>query len=140
VIGVLAVAGLADSAYLTIAHYSNAPLACANTGVINCDLVTRSSYGVIPGTAVPVSLAGIAWFAIALVLAAMLARSGSAPALALVGWSIAGTAAALYLVYVELVLLHHICEWCTVAHVAVVAILLLSVSAAQTRVGRLADA
>lgn len=130
--GLLALVGLADSLYLTVAHYSDAALACANNGVVNCDLVTRSSYGLVPGTAIPVSLAGVVWFGAALGLVVWLDRRRSvAGALALVAWSVAGVGVAVYLVYVELVRLHHICEWCTVAHFAAAAILLLAISAAQ---------
>lgn len=128
----LADIGLADSLYLTAVHYSNVPLACANTGVLNCDLVTRSSYGVVPGTSIPVSLLGIVWFAgvMAIALAASRLPMMTAAGL-LVGASAIGTLFVLYLVYVELVRLHHICEWCTVAHVAVIGILLVSLTVGQ---------
>ena len=128
--------GLAVSAYLTAAHYSNAPLACVNNGIFNCDLVTRGSYGLVPWTTIPTALAGILWFAIALAIAVALQRSPSKrPALALLAWSIAGMATVLYLVYLELARIHHVCEWCTVAHLAVAAILLLALSTAQDFVG-----
>lgn len=124
--------GLAVSAYLTVAHYSNAPLACVNTGIFNCDLVTRGSYGLVPFTAIPTALTGIFWFAVALALAVGLRRRPSPRlALGLLAWAIAGVATVLYLVYLELVVIHHVCEWCTVAHAAVAAILLLALSTAQ---------
>ena len=124
--------GLAVSAYLTIAHYSNAPLACVNSGILNCDLVTRGSYGLVPFTTIPTALTGLVWFAVALALALRLQRRPSPrPALALVAWSFAGIATVLYLVYLELVVIHHVCEWCTVAHLSVAAILLLALSNAQ---------
>jgi uncharacterized membrane protein len=128
----LAAAGLADSVYLTIVHYSNAPLACVNTGVVNCDLVTRSSYGVVPGTAIPVSLSGIVWFAAVLALALAATRLPPLRAAGLLmAVSAVGALVVLYLVYVELIRLHHICEWCTVAHVAVIGILLVSLTLGQ---------
>lgn len=140
-IGLLAGAGLADSLYLTAVHYSGGPLACASSGILNCDLVTRSSYGTVPGTSIPVSLGGVVWFAVVLVLALAAGRVPYRPvSLALVAWSAAGLIVVLYLVYAELVRLHHICEWCTVVHVAVVAILLLSLAAFQDSLAEPADA
>lgn len=131
-IELLAGAGLADSLYLTVIHYSGGPLACANTGVVNCDLVTRSSFGVVPGTSLPVSLGGVAWFCVVLLLALAWQRGPDRRIAALlVGWSGAGALIVLYLVYVELVRLHHVCEWCTVVHVATIAILLLALAILQ---------
>jgi uncharacterized membrane protein len=49
----------------------------------------------------------------------------------LVAWGLAGLAAALYLVFVELAVLRHVCEWCTATHLLVLAILLLAVSRLQ---------
>ena len=68
-------AGLGISIYLTVVHYSTVPLACPANAVINCEQVLSSPYGVIGGTAIPTSAAGIAWFAVsALVAAARLAQ------------------------------------------------------------------
>jgi uncharacterized membrane protein len=128
----LAGVGLAVSVYLTVVHYSNAPLACVNSGVVNCDLVTRSSYGVVPGTSIPVSLGGIVWFGAVLAIALAMPRiPPMAAASVLIGSSAVGAVVVLYLVYVELVRLHHICEWCTVVHAAVIGILLVSVTVGQ---------
>jgi uncharacterized membrane protein len=118
------VAGLADSLYLTIAHYTETPLACSNTGVVNCDLVTRSSYGLVPGTQIPVSLGGVLWFAVSLALA--LAPPMRALAAAHVVWALGGLATVFYLVFAE-ARLGHLCEWCTLAHALVVLSLLIAV-------------
>ena len=128
-------AGLAISGYLTLTHYQALPLACPTGGVIDCALVTQSRYGLIPGTRLPIGFAGLAWFAVSLGLALAAARARARPLLPaglLVGWGLAGLAAALYLVYVELAVLRHLCEWCSATHVLVLAILLLAVSRLQT--------
>jgi len=133
-VALAAVAGLAISAYLTLTHYQAVPLACPSGGVVDCALVTQSRYGLIPGTMLPIGFAGIAWFAVSLglALAAPRVRARSLPAAgALVAWGLAGLAAALYLVYVELALLRHLCEWCTATHVLVLVILLLAVGRLQ---------
>jgi uncharacterized membrane protein len=129
-----AAAGLAISAYLTLTHYQAVPLACPTGGLVDCALVTQSRYGLIPGTRLPIGFAGLAWFAVSLGLALAALRARVRPLLlagALVGWGLAGLAAALYLVYVELALLRHLCEWCTATHVLVLAILLLAVGRLQ---------
>jgi uncharacterized membrane protein len=102
--------------------------------VVDCALVTQSRYGLIPGTRLPIGFAGIAWFAVSLGLALAAARPRVPPLLgagALVAWGLAGLAAALYLVYVELGLLRRLCEWCTAIHVLVLVILLLAVGRLQ---------
>ncbi|HEX6351147.1 MAG TPA: vitamin K epoxide reductase family protein [Candidatus Dormibacteraeota bacterium] len=125
-IQVAALAGTAISAYLTLTHYQALPLACPSGGVVDCGLVTQSRYGVIPGTALPTSLLGILFFAGALALAAA-RRFGL-----LAAWCAGGLLVVLYLVYVELALLRHICEWCTAAHVLVLAMLLVAISRWQS--------
>ena len=128
---VMAVAGLADSVYLTVVHYSGGALACATSGVVNCDLVTRSSYGYVFGTSVPVAVLGLAWFLVALVLGSLLLFASARALLlwgALLAWSLAGLAPVLYRVWAEVVPLHHLCEYCTVAHVLVVATLVVALA------------
>lgn len=124
VLALTALVGLADSVYLTVAHYSSTSLACVQTGVVNCDLVTRSSYGLLPGTSVPTSAAGLVWFAILLLLA-LSADKSTLIGPALLIWCLGGTAFVLYLVYAEL-RLGHLCEWCTLVHALVVISLLIA--------------
>jgi uncharacterized membrane protein len=129
----LAIAGVAISAYLTLAHYANAPLACVNTGAIDCNAVTTSSFSVVPGTAVPISLLGVLWFATNGVLFALaVARERRTVALIQLVGATAGVAVALYLVYAELVVIGRICEWCTFLHVLVVAIFVIALRRVQT--------
>jgi uncharacterized membrane protein len=124
---VAGLAGLAISLYLTVAHYSNAALACANSGVVNCDLVTRSSYGLVPGTSIPVSLTGVVWFVVALALAfvAHSARGADRARIANAVWGSLGLVTVFYLVFAE-VRLGHLCEWCTAVHALVVGWFLLA--------------
>jgi uncharacterized membrane protein len=124
---VAAVAGLGDSLYLTFVHYSSTPLACVQAAIVNCDLVTRSSYSVIPGTSVPVSMAGLIWFAASLGLgaASRIPRVAPSALFAHFAWGLAGLMVVLYLVYAEL-RLGVLCEWCTAAHILVVVSLLVA--------------
>lgn len=116
------VAGVAISIYLTILHYAGTVPACPVSGHINCEAVLSSRYGVIAGTTIPTSAAGIVWFAVSALL--WLRPLGR---LQLV-WSVIGMATVLYLVYVEIVALGAICLWCTAAHVLVLLILLIALT------------
>jgi uncharacterized membrane protein len=117
----LSVVGLAVAAYLTSVHYAGVPLACTKGGLVDCAAVTTSPYSVISGTQVPITLPGMLWFVVnfAFVLAAWRAQ-WRPPARLLVAhavWGALGLLTVLYLVYVEIVRLDKICEWCTVVHV-----------------------
>jgi uncharacterized membrane protein len=129
------VAGIGISAYLTALHYAGAAPICTTGGVVDCGAVTSSAYSTVPGTEVPITLPGIAWFLVSAGLAAWSLRSRHharaepgwlRPLQAL--WGGAGMLSVLYLVYAEVVVLHRICEWCTAVHVAVFASLLLAVA------------
>lgn len=126
------VAGIAVSAYLTAVHYAGAPLACPTTATVSCEAVLGSAYGVIAGTSVPTSAAGLVWFAVSAVL---WVRS---PAWARIAWSVAGLITVLGLVFIEIVVLGAICVWCTVAHVLVVAIAVIAFSRAEAGAGQAA--
>jgi uncharacterized membrane protein len=118
-------AGLAISIYLTVVHYTTVPLVCPVSGVINCEQVLTSRYGVIGDSGVPTSAAGIVWFAVSAALAALRRRS------ALLAWSSLGLLTALLLVYVEIVQLGAVCIWCTAAHVLVLLIFLIALPRPQ---------
>ena len=121
----IAVAGVLISGYLTITHLSSVPLVCTVNAVVNCASVTHSAYSVVPGTSIPISVVGVAWFVVLGVLALSIRRR-----LQLL-WTGLGLLVVLYLVYVEIVLLHQVCEWCTVLHVLIVASLLITIRQLQ---------
>jgi uncharacterized membrane protein len=113
-------AGLGISIYLTVVHYSGVPLACPANGTVSCEVVLASAYAVIGGTQLPTSAAGIVWFAVSAVL-----WTRRAPRIQL-AWSAVGLIAAVYLVYVEIVLVGAICLWCSAAHALVLVIFLIA--------------
>ncbi|HET6876070.1 MAG TPA: vitamin K epoxide reductase family protein [Jatrophihabitans sp.] len=120
--GVLALAAavlaLAVSAYLTVEHYNTSlGLACPETGTINCQKVTTSTYSVIAG--VPVAVVGLVYFVVMTVLLALPTRRREVEVLRLVG-AAAGVGMVFYLVYVELFQVDAICLWCTAVHVLTV--------------------
>jgi uncharacterized membrane protein len=128
----MAVAGLGISVYLTTVHYAKVPLYCNTTGIINCAAVTTSRYSVVPFTQIPITIPGMLWFVVsgglAVVALAAMARGEVEPArlrLAHVAWGALGLLFVLYLVYAEIVVLHQICEWCTVVHLLTLATFLV---------------
>ena len=118
----ISVAGVAISIYLTFLHYAGVEPACVTSGPVNCEAVLASPYAVIFGSSIPTSALGVAWFGAS---AVVWARPRGWIQLA---WSAVGLVAALYLVYIEIVLVGAICLWCTAAHVLVVALVLIAVS------------
>lgn len=131
----MAVAGFAVAVYLTAVHYLDVPLACPANALINCAQVTSSLYSVVPGTQIPITLPGMLWFIVsgglAVVALARIARERPEPVrLRLIHllWGAAGLLFVLYLVYCEIVLLHRLCEWCTVVHLLTLATFLVALS------------
>lgn len=113
----IAAAAAVISVYLTLAHYSGTELVCTQGALIDCSAVTSSSYSLVPGTAIPVSLAGLAWSAASAALA-LAQRPGEPRWLrpAHLAWAVAGMLVVLYLVDAEIRVIGRICEWCTALH------------------------
>ena len=116
---VLALVGLAASAYLTYEHYSaSTTLACPENSAINCVKVTSSTYAdaarrtggtagaaVLPGADRPVPAGGVA---------GEQSRGSRGPGCLRAA---SGVVFVLYLVWAELFRIEAICLWCTVVHV-----------------------
>ena len=110
------------ASYLTVTHYADpAALACPDTGIVNCTLVTTSSWSVVLGVPLaaarppvgprhgrPVQSVGLAVAVPSWVDRVRLGLAG------------AGALMVLYLVYVELFRIGAICLWCTAMHVTAV--------------------
>ena len=127
----LSLLGAGIAIYLTSVHYANAPLVCSESGIINCAHVLSSSYAVIPGTSLPITIPGLGWCVVsaALAIAGLYAVTRQWQRwirLAQFTWALSGLLAVLYLVYVELVLLHSICMWCTILHIIILAMFLIT--------------
>lgn len=129
---VLAVLGAADAIYLTLAHYdSQVSLVCSSSGFVNCTRVITSAYSYVPGTPLPISLPGLGWCLVVAALAVVgLWRGDGALWLRATQfvWTLLGVFTALYLVYVEIVQLHNLCEWCTVLHVLILLMFLIALT------------
>jgi uncharacterized membrane protein len=114
----LSLVAVGIASYLTVTHYTDpAALACPDTGIVNCTLVTTSSWSVVLG--VPLAVLGLVWAMVMTGLTSPWAwRAGArwvdGARLVVSG---AGAAMVLYLVYVELFRIGAICLWCTAIHV-----------------------
>ncbi len=127
---VLALAGMADAIYLTLVHYNDQiSLACPQNAVFNCAHVITSKYSYVPGTSLPISLPGLAWCLVVAALALtglFLGNEQRWLRITQFAWTLLGLLTVLYLVYVEIVLLHNICIWCTVLHALILLMFLLA--------------
>jgi len=134
---VLSFLGVGIAIYLTSVHYENVPLVCSESGLINCARVLSSSYSVVPGTTLPITIPGFAWCVISasLAIAALFATTGlwqRRIRIAQFVWALSGLLAVLYLVYVEIVRLHTICAWCTALHVLILVMFLITLVQLQS--------
>ncbi|GAA5179823.1 hypothetical protein GCM10023322_10750 [Rugosimonospora acidiphila] len=117
----ISVVGLAVAAFLTIQHYTTAiPLACPDTGIINCTKVTTSAQSAIFG--IPVALLGLLFFAAMVPLCLPAAWRSTRPELrwGRLAFALIGVGFVVYLVYTELFTLDALCLWCTTVHVITV--------------------
>ena len=123
----IALAGLAISLYLTATHGGSVPLVCTVGSVVNCAAVTNSAYSVVPGTSTPISAVGALWFLVsgALSVWALVLREPGWLRPAHLAWAGLALVVVLYLIYVEIVVLHQICEWCSVLHLLIIATFVL---------------
>ena len=128
---ILALAGLAVSIYLTIAHFTDKPLAgCSENGLVNCTKVTTSPQSYVFG--IPVAVLGLAFFVAAVALMSPWAwRSGRREvALIRLASLVVGMGFVLYLLYAELFTIGSICLYCTSVHAITFLLFVLTAFAA----------
>ena len=96
--------------YLTTIHYTHTAPVCTVTGIINCASVLKSSYSVIPGTSIPITIPGMLWFVVsgALAVVALVSAYRDRPEperlpLVQLIWAAVGLLFVLYLVFDEIV-------------------------------------
>jgi uncharacterized membrane protein len=114
---VLAAVGLGIGAYLTWTHFLRVPPVCIS-GSGGCETVQASRYATIFG--VPVAALGVAAYT-GLLLSAVL-RGGAG---VFVGFliSLVGTLFSAYLTYLEVFVIHALCQWCLASAAVMVAAL-----------------
>ena len=133
---VLSLAGLAISGYLTFTHFAGTQyLACADAGVVNCGVVTTSAQSYFLG--IPVAVLGLISYAVLSVLNSPWAWRWRPYWVHAVRFVIAvgSMAFVLWLVAAELLIIDHICLWCTGVHVVTFALFAVMVYVAPTQLG-----
>jgi uncharacterized membrane protein len=128
---VLSLAGLGVSIYLTIAHFTDKPLAgCSESGLVNCTKVTTSPQSYVFG--IPVAVLGLAFFVAAVALMSPWAWRSARREVALIRLAslVVGMAFVLYLLYAELLIIGSICLYCTSVHAITFLLFVLTIFAA----------
>lgn len=125
-LGALAAAGLLVSIYLSWVHFVGVPPVCVG-GSGGCETVQSSRYATVSG--VPVAVLGIAGYAALLTSAVLRGEVGVYLGFLI---SLVGTLFSAYLTYLEIFVIHAICQWC-VASAAIMAAALVCAAAAAWR-------
>jgi uncharacterized membrane protein len=127
----LSLAGLGVSIYLTIAHFTDKPLAgCSESGLVNCTKVTTSPQSYVFG--IPVAVLGLAFFVGAVALMSPWAWRWARREVALIRLAslVVAVGFVLYLLYAELFIIGSICLYCTSVHAITFLLFVLTVFAA----------
>ena len=118
---VLAILGLAISAYETYAHFNGSHLAGCPTGpgaTFDCTAVITSAQSMVFGV-IPVAVLGLAFYAVAVPLFSPWAWRIQWRELSLVrlASAITGMGFVMYLIYAEIYQIGQVCEYCTGVHI-----------------------
>ena len=120
---ILSLAGSAVAGYLTVVAFDDALLVC---GIGDCSTVQNSPYAKIGG--IPIALLGLGMYLVLLALGIARWRWWQQRELltsAAAGIALAGTLYSAYLTYLELFVIHAICQWCVTSAILVTALLLV---------------
>ena len=123
---VLAVLGLLVASYMTVYKWTDNQTMCLGNG--GCSAVNSSVYSEIYG--IPVALVGVLGYAVilaALVLAGRLAFLRRNGVLIVFGLCLAGFIFTVYLIYVEIALIHALCPFCIVSQLIMSVLFALAV-------------
>lgn len=122
----LAALGMLVSIYMTIYKLTENPNMCLGNG--GCSTVNSSIFSEISG--IPVALVGVGGYLAILVLLLLEDRIGflkNNGTMAIFGLALVGFLFTLYLVYVELALIHALCPFCITSQVTMTVLFILSV-------------
>ncbi len=120
---VLLIAGLIDSAYLSLVELGTAPLYCPQSSIINCNTVLSSKYSIVFG--VQLAYIAFAWFAISVVLFAASQLYRKVTVLRQI-WFVFGLGGVIYS-FVSMNAIGLICEYCFLLDVLLIAIAGISI-------------
>jgi uncharacterized membrane protein len=132
----LSLIGVGLSTYMTIAHFTEATiLACSGSGELSCTAVTTSPQSRVLG--IPVALLGLGFFVVmSVLLSPPLWRRGVRwLALSRTALAGAGLLFVFWLIAAEVLIIGHICLWCTGVHVVMIALALVLTRATVAQLG-----
>jgi uncharacterized membrane protein len=132
----LSLVGLGLSLYLTIAHFTGTKLAgCPVTGTVNCSVVTTSAQSYFLG--VPVAVLGLATYVVMTALNSPWAWRARTYWVHLARFVLAilSMCFVLWLVYAELMIIKHVCEYCTGVHLVTFALLIVLTRVSPIQLG-----
>ena len=123
----LAVLGVLVSAYMTIYKLTDDQSMCLGDG--GCSVVNSSIYSEVYG--IPVAVVGMGGYGV--ILATLLLQGRSQflqdnAVMLVFGLTLAGFVFTLYLIYVELALIHALCPFCITSQVTITILFILSVT------------
>ena len=130
-IAVLALAGVAVTAYLVYSRYTGTRLVCSTGG---CETVQHSKYAKAAG--IPVAILGLIAY-VAVFLTALSARIEAAAIGAAI--VLGGLAFAIYLIVIQVAVIDAICQWCITSD-AILAVLAVLCVVRLVRLARTAQA
>ena len=105
--GLLSVAGLVDSLFLTVTHYTNALVLCSLTH--GCETVLRSSYSEFFG--IPIAVFGIIFYLGVLATSIFFVQNKEYHVWFSL-WGVIGFMSTLYLLFIQAIILHAFCQYC----------------------------
>jgi uncharacterized membrane protein len=134
---ILSLIGLGLSIFLTISHFDNAIIqnVCSTSGTIDCLAVTTSAQSYFLG--IPVAVLGLATY---IVMVALNSPWGWRSPwywlhVARFAISIVAMLFVFWLLYAELIIINHICEYCTGVHIVTFALLIVLTMVSPTQLG-----
>jgi uncharacterized membrane protein len=137
---VLSLAGWGVSLYLTLEHFSGAPLACPDTGIINCTKVTTSGESYF--LHIPVALLGLIFYTVIVAINTPWAWRAADRRIHLARLVLisGGMAFAIWLVAAEALIIKNICLYCTSVHVITLFLFILTMATVPRMLGWLGRA
>ena len=118
----LALIGFVDALFLTVTHYLNVIPPCSIRG---CEVVTTSIYSTIAG--IPIALFGAVYYLVVLALLVAYVDKRKDLFLSIVGFiTLLAGLVTLYLIYLQLFVLHAICIYCMTSAATTILLAIIS--------------
>jgi uncharacterized membrane protein len=134
---ILSLIGLGLSIFLTISHFDNSVIinSCSTTGAIDCYAVTTSAQSYFLG--IPVAILGLATYTVLTALNSPWGWRAKNYWLHVARFVIAIVSMlfVFWLLYAELIIINHICEYCTAVHIVTIALLIVLTIVCPTQLG-----